>query len=315
MTGRVYTAAGESRVLPPLLSWTLTFTGGVPCDSFSAVFPYDAALAGALRTAARFSAEEEGKTLLRGLVDEYSVSLGPGGLTASIAGRGLAALLLDNESQSLTYQEATLAEIVRRHAAPYGIAAKEIAEIRSSAGYTVPAGSSQWKALEGFCRAYGGFTPRFTPTGELLAAPERDGGRRLVIGEGDPVLSCTLREDHYGVLTEALVIDKKRNVSYSVKNQERAALGGQCRRVIYTPGQSTWDAMRYTGEYQIRRSREEEKALTVRLPGSFLAYPGDIAQVDLPRLGLRRELRVAEAENTFSPGGGAVITLTLKERG
>ena len=36
------------------------------------------------------------------------------------------------------------------------------------------------------------------------------------------MLACTLREDHYGVLTEALIIDKTQNLSYSVKNPDIA---------------------------------------------------------------------------------------------
>lgn len=72
-----------------------------------------------------------------------------------------------------------------------------------------------------------------------------------VVGGETPVLSCTLRDDRYGVLTEVLVIDKTRSTSYTVRNQEMIDRGGQCRRVLYTPGQSTWAAMRYTGEYQI----------------------------------------------------------------
>lgn len=135
--------------------------------------------------------------------------------------------------------------------------------------YTVAAGTSQWKALEGFCRTYGGFSPRFRRDGLLVAAPERDDGRRIVIDGTSPILSCTLREDHYGVLTEVLVIDKTRNVSYSVQNRDMLDRGGQCRRVVYTPGQSTWAAMRYTGEYQIRRSREEELTIELGLAGVF----------------------------------------------
>ena len=163
--------------------------------------------------------------------------------------------------------------------------------------------------MENFCRTYGGFVPRFSREGTLLAGPEK-AGRTLSIGEG--VLSCTLREDHYGVLTEALVIDKTRNQDFSVKNQEMIARGGQCRRVIYTPGQSTWAAMRYTGEYQIARSREDAWTAEVTLPGSFLAFPGDRAAVSLERMGLRGTYRVAEAENRFDGRSGAVAALTLK---
>ena len=75
------------------------------------------------------------------------------------------------------------------------------------------------------------------------------------------------------MLTEVLVIDKTRNVSYSVQNRDMLDRGGQCRRVVYTPGQSTWAAMRYTGEYQIRRSREEELTIELGLAGCFPAFP------------------------------------------
>ena len=90
--------------------------------------------------------------------------------------------------------------------------------------------------------------------------------------------------------------------------------GGQCRRVVYTPGQSTWAAMRYTGEYQLQQSKKGERTVEVTLPGSFLAFPGDTVELDVERMGLRGTFRVAEAENAFSRSGGATVTLTLEER-
>ncbi len=311
MTGKLYTADHQIFALPPLLSWRVTHTGTVPCDSFSVTFVYQKEMAQALKTAAGFVAEEEGEVMLRAVVDEYTVDLDGNGLTATVSGRGYAARLLDNESRPVTYQQATLAEILQNHAEPYGITCGEIAEVRAASAYTVAAGSSQWKAVESFCRACGGFVPRFSREGELLASPEEE-GRTLSIGEGDPVLSCTLREDHYGVLTEALVIDKTQNQEFSVKNQEMIDKGGQCRRVLYTPGQSTWAAMRYTGEYQIQRSGEDAWTAEVTLPGSFLAFPGDRVSLSLERMGLSGTFRVAEAENRFDGGNGALVTLTLK---
>ena len=311
MTGKLYTADHQIFALPPLLSWRVTHTGTVPCDSFSVTFVYQKEMAQALKTAAGFVAEEEGTVMLRAVVDEYTVDLDGNGLTATVSGRGYAARLLDNESRPVTYQQATLAEILQNHAEPYGITCGEIAEVRAASAYTVAAGSSQWKAVESFCRACGGFVPRFSREGELLASPE-EAGRTLSIGEWDPVLACTLREDHYGVLTEALVIDKTQNQEFSVKNQEMIDKGGQCRRVLYTPGQSTWAAMRYTGEYQIQRSGEDAWTAEVTLPGSFLAFPGDRVSLSLERMGLSGTFRVAEAENRFDGGNGALVTLTLK---
>ena len=311
MMGTLYTADHRMFRLPPLLSWRVTHTGTVPCDSFSATFVYQKEMAEVLPLAAGFAAEAEGETVLRAIVDEYTVDLDANGLTATISGRGYAARLLDNESRPVTYQQATLAEILANHVQPYGITCRDVAAVRAESVYTVAAGASQWKAVEGFCRAYGGFVPRFSREGELLAGPEPE-GRTLSIGEGDPVLACTLREDHYGVLTEALVIDKTRNQDFSVKNQEMIRKGGQCRRVVYTPGQSTWAAMRYTGEYQIQRSQEDAWTAEVTLPGSFLAFPGDRAALSLERMGLSGTFRVAEAENRFDRRNGASVTLTLK---
>ena len=312
MTGRIFTADHQVYDLPALLEWNVTLTGTVPCDSFSVTFLYQKEMAEPLHLAAGFAAIENGEVMLRGIVDEYTVELGKDGMTATVCGRGYAARLLDNESRPVTYQGATLAEIVRCHVTPYGISCGALQDVAADSVYTVAAGSSQWKALENFCRTYGDFSPRFARDGRLLAAPE-SGWTHRVIGEDDPVLSCTLREDHYGVLSEVLVIDKKRNASYSVKNQDWVDRGGQCRRVVYTPGQSTWADMRYTGEYQIEQSRKEEKELSVTLAGSFLAFPGDRITLELRRMGISGAFRVAEAENRFSVKDGATATLTLRE--
>ena len=213
MIGRIFTSEHKVYDLPVLLSWNVVHTGGVPCDSYTVKFLYDQEMANALRLAAGFMGIENGQIVARGIVDEYTVELGSEGVRATITGRGAAARLLDNESRPVTYEDATLAEIVRCHATPYGIVCREVADIRATSVYTVAAGVSQWKALADFCETYGGFLPRFATNGALLATPERDTGKRLIINDDSPVLECILREDHYGVLTAAMIIDKKRNVS------------------------------------------------------------------------------------------------------
>ena len=314
MTGRIITSDHRVYDLPELLEWKVVYTGSVPCDSYTVTFLYDKSMGEALHLAAGFLAVGNGEILLRGIVDGYDVAWTPDGLLATVFGRGYAARLLDNESRPVTYQGVTLEELIRRHVTPYGITAAEIAPVSATSTYTVASGTSQWKALENFCRTYGGFSPRFRRDGLLLAVPEGAGERLLSLDDSSPVLSCTLREDHYGVLTEVLIIDKTRNVSYNVRNPDMIARGGQCRRVVYTPGQSTWAAMRYTGDYQIQRSREEETSIEIKLPGTFLAFPGDSVRLDLNTMGLSGTYRVAEAENTASPRTGETITMTLRER-
>ena len=118
---RLETWDGAEYTLPVLVRWELEYTGGVPCDSMTAVCLYDPGMAEILPKATRFTAYRDGGIMLRGVVDAYEISLSQQGLLASIEGRGMAALLLDNESEALTYGRAMLSEILGNHVLPYGI--------------------------------------------------------------------------------------------------------------------------------------------------------------------------------------------------
>ena len=150
MTGRIFTADHQVYDLPPLLAWNVKHTGTVPCDSWSVTAVYKAEMAPVLKLAAGFAAMENGTVQLRGIVDEYEVELGGGGLTVTLSGRGYAARLLDNESRPVTYEQVTLRELIRCHAEPYGITCGAAADLRSTVPYTAGAGVSQTSL---FCSA------------------------------------------------------------------------------------------------------------------------------------------------------------------
>ena len=309
--GRITTCDHKIFELPELLSWDVRYTGSVPCDSYKVTFSYTAELEPVLRQAAGFTLMDGENVLLRGIVDEYEIRQTEDGLSGLLAGRGYAARLLDNESRAATYQGAALRDIVRSHVTPYGIPCDRTADISSGAElYTVAAGSSQWKALEGFCRAYGNFSPTFDRYGRLWAAPEKI-GKTFVLSDSNSILSLVKRENHYGVLSEVLVIDKTRNQMHRACDQDWIDRGGQCRRVLYTPGQSTWAKMRYTGAYQLAQSRAEEETVEAVLAGGFLAFPGDRVELNLERTGLRGTYRVAEAR-TRAGADGQTTALTLR---
>lgn len=312
MTGRIYTADHKVYDLPPLLEWQVTHTGTVPCDSFSVTFPYDGSMQQAIYLASTFSALENGNLMLRGIIDEYEIELGTDGLRATISGRGYAARLLDNESRAMTYQAVTLKDLIQNHAVPYGLTCAEVADLRGE-NYTVPAGTSQWKVLVDFCETWGGFQPRFLRNGNLVATPDAFPAQTLRIDERSPVLQCRLLVDHYGVLSEVLVINKQKNTSYWEKNEDWLQRGGQCRRVLYMPGSTTWETLRRTGQALLEKSRKDERIVELTLPGSFLAFPGDRVALNLPWLGVNATWKVAAAESTCSARKGTTVTLTLKE--
>ena len=188
MTGRVETAGGKVYELPALLEWRLRRTGGVPCDSFRVKCLYSAEMGEVLKAAYRFAATENGVTRFRGVIDEWSAVCGAEGTVLTVEGRGMAALLLDNEAEAVTYQRAALSEILKDHAAACGVTWEPRGEVYGTGEYAVASGSSRWKAIEGFARRCG-LTPYFTREGVLCLRGAAE-GRRLVLEEPEGVIEA-----------------------------------------------------------------------------------------------------------------------------
>ena len=311
LTIQLDTYDGESYQLPTLLRWDIDLTGSVPCDSLTAACLYDPAMAEVLPRATRFTAWQDGEVALRGVVDAYEISLSQQGLLAEVEGRGMAALLLDNESEALTYGCAPLSEILANHASPYGISVQP-GQPLAGAGYAVASGSSQWKAVQGFTRRFGGFDPYFTREGILTAAPLWGSGRTLRVDGDTPLLRLQKREERHGVLSEVLIHDKVQGVRHRVVNRDFAARGGQRRHVLYMP-RSTAGSRRYTGEYQIAQSALEQLEITLALPFPFAASPGDRVELQLERLGLAGTYDVVRARSRLDAGGEeSEVTLSVR---
>ena len=311
MTGYVTTCDGAVYALPVLLAWELRYTGGEPCDSFSVKCPYEAAMAEVLRRANRFRAlEEDGETAFFGVIDEVEAVCDDKGLHLEIAGRGMAALLMDNEAEAVTYQRASTAELLHRHVTPYGIVCAGYDEVY--APYKVAGGSSEWKALSDFTRLCGGFTPYFERDGSLLLTKKRE-LPRMMLGGDQPVTALRYRDKRYGVLSEAVVVDKSTRVKQAVKNADFYARGGRRRRIYYAPTKSGAQAMRYTGAYQIERSKENAETLEVTVAARFDAKPETVVSVSESRLGVTGEFRVKEVVRRFGKGGETTVLTMQRE--
>ena len=311
MTLQLETYDGAGYVLPVLIKWDIEHTASVPCDSMTATCLYDPGMAEVLPKATRFTAGQDGAVMLRGVIDAYEITLSRQGLLVSIEGRGMAALLLDNESEALSYERALLSEILENHVTPYGIQVDRKQDV-SGSGYAVSSGSSQWKALQGFTRRFGGFDPYFTPEGTLVTAPLWGSGRTLAVDDSTPVVSLRKREQRYGVISEMLIQDKVQRISHSVKNEAFLQAGGQRRHVLYMP-RSTAGDRRYTGEYQIAQSALEQLEIEIELPFAFAAMPGDRVSLAVSRLGLSGVYEVVRARSRMD-GEGERTELTLSVR-
>ncbi|WP_209344056.1 hypothetical protein [Flavonifractor sp. AGMB03687] len=300
MEGTLTCWDGTKITLPQVTEWAFQYGRGTPCDSFSLTCLWEPE-EDLLAEAVTFTAVEQGETVFTGVVDECERGWDGKGGFLTVSGRSMAARLLDNEALGMDYQVATWQDIVRDHVAPYGVQTVG-SGLPAVPGFSVAVGSSEWQVVYEFCRYYGGITPRFDRLGRLVATPWEE-GKRLVLGEDAAVTALTLRDQRYGVLSQILVRDKTTGAVQTVDNGDFLRRGGRCRRVLTMPGKSSYQAMRYSGSYQLERSAEELRQLELELPGAFLAWPGDLVEVRLSKPVSRGIWRVAEAVSGMDENG------------
>lgn len=293
MNGYVTDAAGVRWQLPSLLSWRLDYTAGVPCDSFWLRCTWDETNTTKPGDWVSFSAWHEGEQVFSGVVDECEVTLSGQGRLLELSGRGLAARLLDNEALGQDYLSATQADIIRDHVAPYGIQVAPGANLPPVSRFSVSTGSSEWSVVYEFARYYGGVAPRFDRQGRLVLTGWKDSQERL-IGDGAPVTALSCRDRRYGVLSQILVRDRWSGRVETVNNADFLARGGRARRVITMPERSTYQAMRYTGKFQLEKSASELQRLEITVAEAFCAWPGDLVRVQRSDWGVNGLYRAAQ---------------------
>lgn len=303
MTGYAITASGQRWQLPPLMGWELTFTTGVPCDSFWLRCPWDGANGSDPKAWSGFLAEEQGRVVFTGVIDECEEMLSPSGRRMELSGRGMAARLLDNEALPQDYGRATLADILRDHVTPYGITLAKPVALPAVREFSVASGSSEWTVLHDFARYYGGASPRFDQRGQLVLSGWEE-SERLAIGDETPVTELTCRDKRYGVLSQVWVRDRFRDTVEKVENKTFLAQGGQARRVFTMPGRSDWQSMRYSGQFQLDQSEAERLNIEVEIPILFFAKPGDLVELNRSNWERNGIFRVAEAQVSLDETGG-----------
>ena len=142
---------------------------------------------------------------------------------------------------------------------------------------------------------YGGVTPRFDREGRLVLDPYQD-GQAVRIGGKDKITEWEYREDRHGVLSKVAVRRRTTWGTQWVSDPAFIAQGGCARRVITVPNTTGTTAMRYTADYQLRAARRERVRLRLTAAGGFLAWPGELVDVELAGFGANGRYRAAQAE-------------------
>lgn len=302
---------GRQLLLPRVIRWEFCYGTGQPCDSFFVRCLWEGGQEKTLSAACRFFAAWEGKRVFTGVVDDFACICGRDGLYLEVSGRGMAALLLDNEALPAQYQMATCSDIIANHVTPYGIQTVGGSKLPKVNNFTVSSGVSEWSVIQEFVCYHGGVVPRFDREGRLVL-DRHDDSEVLRLDGSVPVTDWEYREERYGVLSQVAVRRRSSWDTQWVSDKAFLAEGGCARRVVTVPNATGSAAMRYSADYQLKASRSSRVKLAVTASGAFLAWPGQLVDVELRGFGANGRYRVARAE-VICGADGLSTTLVLGE--
>lgn len=309
MRGILYTKDFYPTVLPLLYEWDVCHGMGETCDFFEVTCPFDKSMLGGLANARFFRGLNNEETVFYGLVDEYTIVCDEEGSRVTVSGRSMAAILFDNEAEAASYGSISLDTLIARHVTPYGLGKIEKRSMPALYRLNVASGESEWNVLSRFCRYSCGVQPRYSKDGVLLLNDKQGPVRK--INSSSRVFSVKRRDCRYGLISSVLVKNRVTGARYTVHNEPFEARGGASRRVLTVPKTTGADAMRYTAEYQIRESQRGKNTIEVGLTTQFAGFAGDVAELDLPDMGLSGRYRIIRSR-CWADGNDAGTYLTLE---
>ena len=305
----VVTGDGRRIDLPTVVSWDFNYGTGTPCDSYEVKCLWEMGQELELEEACRFFAEEDGERVFTGVVDEYACVFDKKGGRLEVSGRGMAALLLDNEAMPAEYQTATKADIVKNHVTPYGIETVGGRGLKAVSAFAVTSGVSEWSVVQEYLCYHNGIVPRFDRMGRLVMdRPEDD--LVLTVDGTVPVTAFEYRHDRYGVLSQVVVRRRTAGTPQVMTDAAFVKQGGMARRVVTVPNTTGTAAMRYSGDYQLKASRSGRVRCSLTVAGGFLAWPGQLVKMAWPGFAANGIYRVAQAQ-VRCDGDGVYTRLEL----
>lgn len=299
------TAAGAVHRLETPVSVRITRGADAPADEFLGEFAWSK-----ISPLYRLRVTDGQRMVFYGLVDEQEEVFSQRGAFLRVAGRSMAALLLDNEAVPQTYYSPPFATVFSRHGAPYGFLRCRVPAGGEKIGeFTVTKGMSEWQVLERFCRRAWN-ADLSVQNGEELVAGAQSGGTPLLFGgAGLSYLSLTRTNRACERISEVLVRSARDGVySVSVTDAQAQRDGVRRRRCLSTG--AGLDARRVL-------ANAEKKALeyTLVLPGWQQIQPGERAVLQEEKLGLVQGLQVWSSVCKLDSSGATCTVVLRKAQG
>ena len=279
----------------------------VPADSLRVCVKYDCGV----RAHARSLIMRDGCDIIfRGGIDRIVLTNGSGGSVLRLYARSAAGLLLDNEAEPLVYTNPSAELIARRYLQPFGIRAEGTAKGVLYGHFRIDKGMSQWQALERFCRAMYGKSPRISGDGTayLDGLPR---GETVTFGEGGiPCYSLEERQNPCRLLSKVWLKLSPKDGYISALNNPNAACGG-IRRERYVDATAQNRSID-TAQKMIDNSNAASYSVILRCGGCQAPLLGRAAQVLQSEIGTLDGLLITGVKTRLDRSG-AISAITLEK--
>lgn len=301
---------GGEYPLHKVLTVSLDCDARVPADSLIVSCPYD----GALRQMDGLRAYDGDTLVFRGQLDNIAAEKNAAGVLLRLNARSLAAALLDNEAEPVTYRNPDAALMERRHLRPFGITLMTRDTVPYYDTLRIDKGMSHWQVLRSFCRSRYGCEPRVTGDGRAYLNGERPEGTVLFSDKGQGIVYYAVKESQkrYRLLSEIRLKFQQANAYGSVLRNENPAAKG-ITRVRYVNAAADKITLA-TAQQMLQNSNRDSYVLRLRCCGCRPDVFGKRAVVEDSVLGRLDGLVAQQVRCTVDSRGERSEIVLVKER-
>lgn len=312
MTVTGITTKNRKIVLPAPYAMVMNMEENVPADDVTLTVPCTQAM----EELTHIEISDGETRLFQGIVDEQSTVCSPAGnrkgTVVTITARSMAALLLDNETEPVSYCFPSEKIIYEKHVKPFGIEKSNAKDDVYYNKMNVQKGSTHWQALYGFCKNCFNAFPRITPGGRLeMERTTPETGIVFSNSGGQPYISITENNKRCERISRVFVkTDPAKGYETVITDED--AVNKKIVRQRYLNATLANTPLQ-CADNMIQQGRNNSYAVTLVCPGRVVSVLGFPAAAEDPVLGRLDGLYVSRIRYVLR-AAGETTTIVLRKK-
>lgn len=282
----------------------------VPADDVTITFSYNKNISDKVNL---ITAENNGKVVFKGIIDEVENIKNNRAVITRIKARSMAGILLDNEAEPVTYDNATADFIFDKHLKPFGIDEFVADNTPLWDNLKIYKGMTHWQVYENFCKNLYGSMPRITSDGIALFNGGNEDDMLCFSDKNIGIGYYSINEDNkrYKLISKVM-LKLKSFGGYvgSIENDNQNCSGiTRVRLVNATADTSPVD----TADKIIAQSNEDSYSVMLKCAGCFIDIMRKHCMVSDSVFGISDNLIVSKLRYVLD-ADGEITSVELKRR-